>query len=453
MNKQTRWLDLEIKRWTEGKIISAEQAASIRALYPEPPPTLSWGLIVFSSIGAVVVGLGMILVFAHNWHAIPRFGKLGIIFGALLAAHAGGLAVWRKVGWRRQLGEALCLFGTMAFGAGIWLVAQLYNIDEHFPAGFLIWGLGALAMAWALRSVPQGILAALLLSIWGGFERFEFQAPVDWSPLLVLVGLVPLAWHLRSGLLTAFVLAALSLLVLCNESFFAESNSVWLTAYALSVLLVGAGILLDDDSSRTAQRKVITFFGVGGFVFCTYFRSFSAVDRWVFATTHGAGDAFSTAGTLAYHWLPFVAGMALWVILLVRVWRGVRGVVPLGDWIYPVALIFSQFVASTAYRQVPYAPGAQPDRLSGYSDRFIVFNLICLALATAWMVRGCRYGQIRPTILGSLFFALIVVARYFDLPGTLATRGMVFIVLGAVLFAEGFYYRKLRREAAEEENA
>src|SRR5580704_919997 len=146
MNKHTQWLFAETKRWSDEKIISIEQAAGIRALYPEPATTISWGLIVFSSIGAVVVGLGIILVFDHNWHAIPKFGKLGIVFGVLLAAHAGGMAAWRPEGWRRQLGEALCLLGSMAFGSGIWLVAQIYNIDEHFPTGFLLWGLGALAM-------------------------------------------------------------------------------------------------------------------------------------------------------------------------------------------------------------------------------------------------------------------------------------------------------------------
>ena len=41
----------------------------------------------------------------------------------------------------------------MLFGAGIWLVAQVYHIEEHFPDGFLIWGIGALALAWAMPSI------------------------------------------------------------------------------------------------------------------------------------------------------------------------------------------------------------------------------------------------------------------------------------------------------------
>ena len=102
---------------------------------------------------AVVAGLGVILLFAYNWHAIPKFGKLGLVFGALVAAHAAGLWLFQRADWRKQLGEALSLLGTMLFGAGIWLVAQMYHIDEHYPNGFLLWAAGAVALAWTMPNI------------------------------------------------------------------------------------------------------------------------------------------------------------------------------------------------------------------------------------------------------------------------------------------------------------
>jgi len=53
--------------------------------------------------------------------------------------------------------------------------------------------------------------------------------------------------------------------------------------------------------------------------------------------------------------------------------------------------------------------------------------------------------------VGSLLLAAVVLARFFDLFESLAVRGLIFVVLGAVLLAEGFYYRKLRRASAGEE--
>lgn len=89
----------------------------------------------------------------------------------------------------------------MLFGAGIWLVAQIYHIEEHYPNGFLIWGLGAMALAWALPSVARAILAVLLLVLWNGFEVFDFKNPQALSPLLISAGTLPLAWAHRSRVL------------------------------------------------------------------------------------------------------------------------------------------------------------------------------------------------------------------------------------------------------------
>src|ERR1035437_1012580 len=175
MTKQIRWLRAEINRWTDEGLVTAEQADRLRQRYPEPAEGPPWALLVFASAGAVVVGLGIILLFAYNWDEIPKFGKLALVFGAVIGTHAGGVVLHRKGGWQQRLGEALSLLGTMFFGAAIWLIAQIYHIDEHYPNGFLLWGIGALLMAWALDSTPQALLATVLFTIWGGSELLAFR--------------------------------------------------------------------------------------------------------------------------------------------------------------------------------------------------------------------------------------------------------------------------------------
>ncbi len=193
MSKEIRWLWNQTRLWVAQGVVTAEQAARIRALYPEPAAGLPWTLLIFSGLGAVIVGLGVILLFAYNWNALPRGLKLAVILGALAAAHGAGLRRLRAGGRWRGLGEALCLLGTMMYGAAIWLIAQIYHIEEHFPNGFLFWGLGALALAWALPSAVQGMLAAVLFAIWNGTEVADFDAPVFWAPLGILAVTVPLA--------------------------------------------------------------------------------------------------------------------------------------------------------------------------------------------------------------------------------------------------------------------
>lgn len=133
MNKHIQWLVGQLEMWVQQGLVSREQAAAIRRLYPAQKASLPWGMLIFTGIGAVIVGLGVILLFAYNWQAMPKAAKLAVVFLSLAGAHGSGIALSRCTDWRRQLGDTLCLLGTMLFGAGIWLVAQIYHIDEHYP--------------------------------------------------------------------------------------------------------------------------------------------------------------------------------------------------------------------------------------------------------------------------------------------------------------------------------
>jgi uncharacterized membrane protein len=429
MNKQQRWLTTEVEKWTAAKIISGEQATAIRALYREPAGGVSWGLIVFFGIGAVVVGLGVILLFAYNWDAIPKIGKLALIFSAITAAHVGGVVQGRREGWRVKLGEALSLLGTMGFGAGIWLVAQIYSINEHFPTGFLIWGLGALAMAWALSSVAHGMLAAVLIAIWGLAEAWGFNAPMDGAALLLLVGVGPLVWRWRSALLLATVLVALYFLLLGNAAHWGGASAAFAAAFSVSALAVAAGKQTPSRAETDRLRTVATFFGLTGFVVCAYIASFHATTehllRW------SAYDAANAVYAVFYRGGIFALALIAWVLVAWRAWRGDVARVALEEWLCPIALVYSQLV------------GLGVVGLGGWFVA-VVFNLVCVGVASAWMVRGCRESRMRPVVLGSVLLSFVVFARYFDLFESLAVRGLVFVGFGAVLFAEGFFYRRLR---------
>ncbi len=429
MNKQQRWLTTEVERWTAANIISGEQAAAIRALYREPVGAISWGLIVFFGIGAVVVGLGVILLFAYNWDAIPKFGKLALIFAAITAAHAGGVIQGRREGWRVKLGEGLSLLGTMGFGAGIWLVAQIYSINEHFPAGFFIWALGALAMAWALRSVAHGMLAAVLLAIWGLSETLGFDTPMDWATLLLVGGVGPLVWRERSAPLLAVGLAALYVLLLGNAAHWGGTAGAFAAAFSFSALWVAAGKLMPEREESAAMRRVAAFFGVTGFVVCAYFASFHSAAKHLLRWSVKGSDHLAYAW--AYHWGLFVVAAVAWVLVALRARRGQGQRLMVEEWLCPIALVYSQLVGLAG---------------GGLDAWFmaVVFNLVCFGVASAWMVRGCRESRMRPVVLGSVLLSCVVFARYFDLFESLAVRGAVFVVFGAVLFAEGFFYRKLR---------
>jgi uncharacterized membrane protein len=64
------------------------------------------------------------------------------------------------------LSTALHAVGTIATGAAIALVGQIFNIQEHWPAAILLWAIAALA-GWALlRDEAQQTLTLLLFPAW-----------------------------------------------------------------------------------------------------------------------------------------------------------------------------------------------------------------------------------------------------------------------------------------------
>ena len=435
MNKDTRWLFTDTERWTAEGLITAEQAACIRSLYPAPTPTLPWGLLVFSCAGAAVVGLGVILLIAYNWEDVPKFGKLTLVFGAIIATHIAGLALQRRPGWQPRLGEALSLLGSMLFGAGIWLVAQIYNIDEHFPNGFLLWALGSLAMAWALESIPQAILATVAFAFWGSYETWEFASPTLWAIIAVLLGVGPLAWRKQSALLTAVVLAAVYFLSIITLSSWGGGAHALTATLALSALLIAAEKLARTPLGEPlAGAAVGRFFGLGGFLVCVFLLGFHDESRHLLDWGDRPGRAPVVA--VAYGWIVFALAAAGWGLVTWRTLRQKRLTVPLEEWLCPIALVYAYLLAA----------------LGNADEVFIAvtFNLIFLGIAVMWMLRGCREAQLRSTVVGSLLFGTLVLARYFDLFESLATRGLTFIVLGGILIAEAMYYRKMRREDAAE---
>lgn len=444
MNKHVRWLHEQLPAWVTQGLITPAQAEALRRLHPEPKAGLPWGMLIFSGIGAVVIGLGIILLLAYNWQAIPKFAKLGLIFGALIAAHAGGLRCLKAGDWRRQLGEALGVLGTMLFGAGIWLIAQVYHIDEHYPNGFLLWGMGALVLAWALPSISQGVLAVAALTVWGATEGLDFHDAVHWAPLLLVAGVGGLAWKERSRLLLAVTLAGFYFLLLTNAAG-CRGSLAFPAAMNVSVLLVGLGVLAHRAPRFSESAGILRFFGWLGFLAAAYLLSFHDVAEDALEWHAHLMKEKLWMPLVVYGWLPFALVLATWTWAALRLRTRPTDVpAPLAEqWLLPLAAVLSQVLAVG----LPLSGGGMINSVELAAAG--IFNLIFLAVAGTWMAKGCREGELRPVILGSLLLIALVVARYFDLFDSLAWRGLAFVVTGGVLFAEGFFYRRARQQSEE----
>ncbi len=112
-------------------------------------------------VGAVLIGAGVFSFVAANWQYISDWGRIGLIVTGMLAASVTGWAL-REYRDYRFTGGALLLLGSIIFGAGIFLVAQIFNLQGNWPDGFVMWSMGTLAMAMATRLRVLYVLGLLV---------------------------------------------------------------------------------------------------------------------------------------------------------------------------------------------------------------------------------------------------------------------------------------------------
>jgi uncharacterized membrane protein len=86
-----KWLEGQLPLWADRGLISPDQAVSIRQQYAVLEAEISLARTVFSSVGAILIGLGVILFFAFNWADMSHWLKLLVIFTGLAGSQ---LAAW-----------------------------------------------------------------------------------------------------------------------------------------------------------------------------------------------------------------------------------------------------------------------------------------------------------------------------------------------------------------------
>ena len=110
-----------------------------------------------------MVGAGVLLFVAAHWDALSPGARFGLVLATVAGFHLVGAAADAR--WP-ALGTTLHACGTVALGGGIFLSGQIFNLQEHWPGGLLLWGLGALLGWLLLRDWPQAMLVALLTPAW-----------------------------------------------------------------------------------------------------------------------------------------------------------------------------------------------------------------------------------------------------------------------------------------------
>jgi hypothetical protein len=198
-------LKADLDRWLARGLLLEDQRAAILADLGEVRPALS-AAGALGIVGATLLGLAVIALFAANWDAIPRLGRPGLVLAVLWAGLIGAARVGRT---RPLWAEGLTLIAALVFAAGIGLVGQMYNIPGEPRAALALAALGGIVIAAATdRAAPLAAAAAFAGlayggDLFGGVFGQSGRSGFGSSDVLMIAFLIAsgaLAWRQRSRL-------------------------------------------------------------------------------------------------------------------------------------------------------------------------------------------------------------------------------------------------------------
>ncbi len=142
-------------------------------------------------IGAVLVGLGIILFIAANWQKFPDPVKiLGSTAITLTVLCLGYYFQFVKTGYKKYSTPAY-LISLFGIGGTICLIGQIYHVPANSHGLMLLWGALALPMAFGLGFYPAFFFASGLWFLGELFYQGTYHAPSWWYPCLLLGFLIP----------------------------------------------------------------------------------------------------------------------------------------------------------------------------------------------------------------------------------------------------------------------
>jgi len=158
-------LDKRLERWVSAGIVDAGTAARIKTFEESQSSSerLRWPVLLAVALGGVLLCAGVLLFVAAHWDELSPAWRFTLVLILVAVFPIAGALTEERFS---ALATTFYAIGTVCVGAGIFLTAQIFNLQEHWPTGILMWAAGALAGWLLLKHWTQAALLALLVPGW-----------------------------------------------------------------------------------------------------------------------------------------------------------------------------------------------------------------------------------------------------------------------------------------------
>lgn len=407
----------------ENNVISASTAKDIEQYYASKPQAENTNLLtIFASLGGILIGLGLILIFAHNWDTFSRTYKtLLALLPLLLFQATTGHSIIKQKGiiWKNVSGTLL----FFSVGASIALIGQIYNILGDVGSYLCSWIIVCLPLLYLLRSNTIAFLL-LLFSTYYAVEvgYFSYPSHIPWFYLLFITAIIPYYLEMLKQKPNSHVTTAFN----------------WLLPLSA---IISFGTFIDNAHNFG--------FILYGLLLCAVYNV-------------GTLSGFRKKWENGYKQL---GSLGIIVILIIMSSKWTWMLIKSRDYIIETHLLITCLILFIPCVGISYNIYKRGVKLNGFHIAAAVFpiiyiaslsninlalilsNITVLALSIDCIRRGINHLDFKILNFGLLTIAILIIWRFFDTQISFALRGILFLAMGAGFFTANYFLAKRKRSS------
>lgn len=415
----------DLKELVDQGLVSEQQAVDIAHYYEvkqaNQPNRLS---LILGILGAIFMGLAIILILAHNWDQFDRVIRVVFAFIPLLLAQIFLLYTLLKkydnIIWREISG--IILF--FSFAATVFITSQIYNISDPQGYFYLTWVVLSVPLIYILRSSVLSMMCIGVITYYNLAHGFQAEH-----------GFVLLYYYIIMAAILPYYFSLLRNVPNSNTAYWHH----WMIALSLVLSTMTLGI-------NEGSVLIFTYMGLS-----TFFYNWSK--SHYFKDTAERGNAFTKIGQFgiafvllltSFQWiwddlrLEWVDGDVLYS------WAFIGGV------IYSVAALVLYFrrKAFEAIHLLDFDLILIPFALifiSHFVFAAILVNILTLGLGVVVILRGIKLNQLLTINFGLLIISALILSRFFESDLSYLLRGVIFAIIGLAFFMTNYIMTKKRR--------
>jgi uncharacterized membrane protein len=419
----------DLEELLQAGVISEEVAGSISDYYHKKDSNAGHRLIViFSIVGATLIGGGIVLIIASNWDQLSQLTKTILAFVPLILGQLLMVFVLLRKNENQTWRESCGVLQLLTIGATISLVSQVYYIPGRLDQFMLMWMALSLPIIYLMRSSVASLLYLIGIMFYAIFTDSEIYLPYGFFYFLVLfLAGLPYYIHLirtkPEGVLTT------------------------IHHWVIPFVLVIASISIGD------QNDSLMFL-----VFISLFCLFETIGKLqYFDHLHPRKNTFLFIGSIGII-------ITLLVVSYKDYWQKLvgKGIDLSETFLIPEILAIAVFCLPACYFTYRQIVKKSFQSLSPTQPAFMIAIIIFLiglqssmavVLINAYIfiiglmiiIKGMKTDHLGKLNYGLVIITLLVIFRVFDTNLSFAIRGLLFLIVGVGFFITNYQLLKKRK--------